>query len=1469
MTKTLGICFGASTIQCLMLLNDSASQTTIYFDRITHEGNPKKALFDHLSSLNLSEIDKIAVTGRNFRKNVNLTSISEAEALEYALKAEYPDGDFPDLVISSGGETQLIYKIGQKGNIISVHSGNKCASGTGEFFLQQIGRMNLTIEEAIQFACSGTPHKIAGRCSVFCKSDCTHALNKGEPKENIAAGLCTMMADKVFEIIKDMKCEKALFIGGGTLNQALVDILRQRLPKVDIPKFAAAFEAYGTALWANKHPCKILPDNLENITTKATSSFEFYPPLSQSASLVTFKESQRISLNDADICLLGLDVGSTTTKAVLMHKDKEKIAASVYVRTNGNPVEASKQCYAAIREQIQNTPISIVGLGVTGSGRQIAALHALTDCIINEIIAHATAAAYFDPEVDTIFEIGGQDAKYTYLSGSIPSDYAMNEACSAGTGSFLEESAKESLNVLTEMIGALALQGKTPPNFTDQCAAFISSDIKRASQENIGKNDILAGLVYSICLNYLNRVKKSRPIGKKIFMQGGVCYNKAVPIAMAALIQTPIIVPPDPGLMGAFGIALELKKQQKLGLIKQTSIDLDELINRQAENIGSFTCGGGKEKCDRKCEISRIKIHDEIYPFGGACDLYYNKRLGKSSNASEFDYVAIRQNLLFKKYLDFVMPSNEPSPYSVIPEGESCEPIRNPLVKIQKNQPQKTIGIMRSFLTHSLAILYSEFFHELGFKVIISDEIDPAGIARIEAAFCLPVELSHGNFLNLINQNLDYIFLPHILELPTPHKTETFSKPCVFVQGEPYYLKTTFRNEIAVSKTKLFSPTLKMTNGYEEAEKSFISITKELSITKKQAKNAFKKAIEKQKQFEKELLDYGKKALTYLDAHPDTFGIILLGRPYNAFASEANMGIPHKVASRNVMIIPLDMLPIDRYSVDKKIYWAMGQKIMLAAKMIKERENLFSFYITNFSCGPDSFVLGYFRDCMGNKPSLTLELDQHTADAGIDTRIEAALDIMCTHRTTLAVTHKKTTDKFTPAYVKYGKKPIIVASNGKQYSLQSNQVEMVFPSMGKRSTQAIAALFKEHNITSHALPIPNKNILLEGKKNTLCKECLPYILTTGSFMSYLKTKKDSSKVTLLFMPTGEGPCRLGQYCKALDQVIIKNKIPNVAVFSLTDENGYAGLGSSILMRAWQGIILSDTFNDIHSMLSVTAKNKKQALKELDDIWQQEVLRFLEGRHSKSLSKALFNVSKCLSKIPLKQDPRTVPVISLTGEIFVRQEEFSRKNIVTYLEDHGFMVKVAPIAEYVCYSNYLINKNLGLRKMPFGEKMKTKIATKLQKHWESRIKSILAKSGLYKFELIEVEKTMKKANHLIDEKLHGESILTVGLALREILHDSCGVISIGPFGCMPSRIAESILRKEMNSAGKNRAQKCGEKTNALEQIGDFPYLSLETDGNPYPQMIEANLEAFILQAKRIHEAMMGFRKQKAEGQKPAI
>ncbi|MBW2367347.1 MAG: activase, partial [Deltaproteobacteria bacterium] len=719
--KSLGICLGASTVSIALVSADvgKSPNTTQHPEVIghaihPHEGDPKQTLLLALAKLDLSSFDTIAATGRRFREFVNLSSISEPEAVEYAYRFVKPPGISCPAIVSAGGETFMAYSLNRAGRISNVFTGNKCASGTGEFLLQQLRRMDVSPDDAAKWAASETPYPVSGRCSVFCKSDCTHATNKGVPKSEVTAGLCKMMADKTLELLKKTELKHIMITGGSARNRMMIEYLKKEISDLIVPKEAPYFEAMGAALWALENKTEKFP-KISRLFKTGSARHEKLAPLLESEKMVTFKTNGSGNIKPGDTCILGLDVGSTTTKAIVLRKEDNVILASIYLRTNGDPVGAARRCYRSIFEQIKSkvnpSQILITGLGVCGSGRQIAGLHALTTGIINEIIAHATAAVYYDPMVDTIFEIGGQDAKYTHITNGVPSDYAMNEACSAGTGSFLEESAYETLGIEMAQIAKIALKGKHPPNFNDQCAAFIASDIKNVIHEGIAHDDIVAGLVYSICMNYANRVKGNRPVGEKVFMQGGVCYNKAIPLAMAAITGKPIIVPPEPGLMGAFGVALEIKRRIEHGLLKESVFDLQVLVNRDVRYGKPFTCGGGKEKCDRKCEIAMIKLAGKTYPFGGACNRYYNRQHRIHFDVEKLDKVRTRSRLVFDKT------------HSERDRGKRGKRKDN-----QTGNGAPRIAINRSFLVNTYYPLYAKFFTELGLEPILPDSPAQKGI---------------------------------------------------------------------------------------------------------------------------------------------------------------------------------------------------------------------------------------------------------------------------------------------------------------------------------------------------------------------------------------------------------------------------------------------------------------------------------------------------------------------------------------------------------------------------------------------------------------------------------------------------------------------------------------------------------------------------------------------------------------------
>ena len=1103
---------------------------------------------------------------------------------------------------------------------------------------------------------------------------------------------------------------------------------------------------------------------------------------------------------------------------------------------------ASRQCYRSILEQVKQqvdpSGISISGLGVCGSGRQIAGLHALTDGVINEIIAHATAAVYFDPRVDTIFEIGGQDAKYTYIPNAVASDYAMNEACSAGTGSFLEESALETLGVKMEDIGDIALKGRRPPNFNDQCAAFIASDIKNAIHEGVVHEDIVAGLVYSICMNYSNRVKGNRPVGEKVFMQGGVCYNKAVPLAMASLVGKPIIVPPEPGLMGAFGVALEVKNRIASGLMSAQRFDLQTLVDREVAYKKSFICGGGKEKCDRRCEIAMVAIEDTKYPFGGACNRYYNLRHKVSYDIQKLDLVRLRQDLIFKKY------------------GTTAP--------IDPSSTRGSIAFNRSFLVNSYFPLYSNFFTALGFDIVMPDSPSQQGIDRQNAAFCYPVELAHGFFYSLLNADAppDYIFLPHFKAVPGDNDAVASdqSQVCPLVQGETFYLQTTFRKEIDALKHKgarLLAPLLDLSGDIADARDPLVKTARKMGISHREARKAFDRAVEQQRNCLAEMKSIGRQTLAALESDPDKFAVVLFARPYNGFVEEAHMGIPHKFASRGIQVMPLDFLNLEEEHSKRHMYWGMGKLIMKASRIVQRHPQLFGTYITNFSCGPDSFVVGYFRDIMGRKPSLTLELDSHTADAGLETRVEAFLDIVHAYRQLVASNQIAASKKtFKPARtVLNNGTASVITSRGEVLPMTDPRVTVLLPSMGKYGSEAFAAILRGSGLNARAHRPSDAAVLKLGRANTTCKECLPLILTTGTLLSYINNGKRDDEVLVYFFATGSGPCRFGQYYIFMEDLVKRLEIPDVALFALSSENSYVGMGDDFERRGWWAVIVSDVIEDIRSMLLANARDPETAVATLEYEWQKILVEMEAGDYDR-LEEQLTRTADRLRTVALKRPPEEVPVITLSGEIFVRRDALSRQNLTERLAKLGFATVCSPVAEWVLYCNYMVDEGLNPEDMTIMDKLKFKIRNKFQARYEKRIKSILSTSGLVHAKPLDMETIIKNASPYISRDLPGEAVLTVGASLTEVVSHSCGVIAIGPFGCMPNRLSESILNEAMNSRDKIATEPGNETLRAvLTDIDELPFLAIESDGSPFPQLINAKLETFCLRAERLHQRIL--------------
>ncbi|MDR3277102.1 MAG: acyl-CoA dehydratase activase, partial [Treponema sp.] len=1140
--QSLGINIGSTSLK-MALLDDSNTELpfrVIWSAAIPHEGDFPRAVRRLLEQGKIPEGVPCLVTGNEGRYMFEAAGTLEPLCVEAALRVLDLKAD---AVVSMGGEDLIVYRLDEAGKIVNNFSGNKCASGTGEFLKQQLARMDMGLEDIDKVPDTAKVLPLSTRCSVFMKSDCTHRLNKREAtKDDIVLSLSDVMAVKVIDFLKRAKVTsgRVALTGGITLNRHILRFIREKAPEIEFvaPSAAPVFEALGAAALARESGTPLPP--VDKLLKTHAVRFGTLGALSDWQHRVKSFEGKEGSVRPDRPYILGVDGGSTTTKACLVDLETDEIVASHYGRTHGDPVKALKECLRIIQEKvIADTgakTIDIRLVSTTGSSREILGVFLETPGVYNEIIAHSVGTTYFDPGVETIFEIGGQDAKYVLLKNGVPIDYAMNEACSAGTGSFLEESAAGDLSIHSAVdIGPIALKGDAPLKFGEHCSAFINSDIRKAVQQGASRENITAGIACSIVANYLNRVVGNRTIGGKIFLQGGVAKNPAVPLAFAMLLDKEILVPPAPELMGCFGVALLAKRKHAEGLLHETpALTIDGLIGRDIGYERVFDC----QACENHCPIQVLNVGGHQYLFGGRCNKYTNMRKSVK-DVPVFDYVARRQKMLFEEY---AAPSLVAAPQ---PAGARAY----------------TVGIPRCFSTHTLYPLYSWFFHELGIATLLSGEVKHAGLARAESTYCFPAEIAHGAVQDCLDKGADYVLLPHFRDMPS-YEEKVHANFCPITQALPYYIEKAFPE---IDKKRWLPLVVSFKFGEGKALELFTKMTEGLGIGAAETRAAFEKALGKQQEYFAACRKLGKEALE--EARKAGRPVIaLLGRPYNAFTPEANMGIPRKFSSRGYSIVPFDILPFEDEGIFPNMYWFYGQQDVKSAALLKPEPNIYITYITNFSCAPDSFILHYIKWIMGQKPFLVLELDSHSADAGVDTRVEAFLDIIDGYRAKEAEVEAERYDngwRFVSEKQAAGGFDLRIdnAKTGEKAPIIGNKrVRVLLSNMGAISTEYMGAAVRSLGINAQALPVATARTVQLARSHASGKECVPSHLVLGSVLQFLAGgdyRKD--ELYLIFVPITTGPCRTGQYYVYYENLFRDLRLENVVIFILSADNSYGEL----------------------------------------------------------------------------------------------------------------------------------------------------------------------------------------------------------------------------------------------------------------------------------------------------------------------
>jgi predicted CoA-substrate-specific enzyme activase len=934
-------------------------------------GSPIQSAYDLLQEFYAAvpepAVEGMRVTGsgsRTIAKVLGLFFENEFKAIARMMAALYPQ---VRTVFEIGGESSKYIRLAD-GAIVDYDRSGECAAGTGSFLDQQALRMQYSVEEVGEVVCTaGCAARIAGRCSVFAKSDMIHAQQKGYSPAEILRGLCDAVARNFkSSIVKGRPVETPVaLVGAVSQNAGVTGAIREAfgLAEADmlVPAEYAWAGAIGTAILEAEEPRKRSILEIHRLRQHdAETAVQDTQPLS-SDNVVQLRNRVPVyvpSPGDEPIpAYLGLDIGSVSTNVVAID-EFGTVIHDIYLRTSGRPIEAVQQGLAEL-EQRWGSRLKIQGVATTGSGRELIAEFVGADAVNDEITAHKTGAVHISSTlggepVDTIFEIGGQDSKFISIEKGVVVDFAMNEACAAGTGSFLEEQAEKLGISIKGEFAKLALSSRAPTRLGERCTVFMERDVTGWLHKGETVPSLVAGLAYSIALNYLNRVVRGRKIGNVIYFQGGTAYNDAVSAAFASVTGKKITVPPYNGVMGAIGMALIARQwhQATGGQTRFRGYDLQKLQLTTRD----FVC----KACSNLCDMKEFVIEGHKSYWGDKCSDKFRKPSATGRKPVIDDLFAYRDQLL-----------------EALP-GRASGKFR--------------IGLPRAMSMLDRLPFWKRYFAELELPVMLSPVTDPrisaAGIEMAVAQPCYPVQVAHGHVQALVEAGADYILLPNIADAEAAEEGCT-AHYCPWNQTLPWVLRSA--PPLEPHQNKFLIPTLHFQLGPEQVKKAMAETMRRLGVTQRESDRAVDAAYAEQRAFNDKLLEAGRRALATLELTREP-GLVLAGRSYNIYDRGVNCDIPRKLRHRyGANVIPLDFLVTGRNPEAGNMFWISGRKILEAARLVAARPNLHLVYITNFKCGPDSYIKHFTREAAG-APLLMLQFDGHGNDAGYMTRCEAYLD---------------------------------------------------------------------------------------------------------------------------------------------------------------------------------------------------------------------------------------------------------------------------------------------------------------------------------------------------------------------------------------------------------------------------------------------------------------------------------------------
>ena len=1363
----LGIDVGSTTIKVVAL--DSYNKV-IYNDYRRHFSDIKNTLIDSLEECfkKIGNFDlKITVTGSG---GIGVAQWLQCDFQQEVIACTRAVEEFinkTDVVIELGGEDAKITYL--KGGIDQRMNGT-CAGGTGAFIDQMAILLNTDAQGLNILARDAENiYPIASRCGVFAKTDIQPLINEGAKKSDIAVSIFQAVVDQT---ISGLACGKPIrgkvtFLGGplhflDSLRERFIKTLNLKEGEYFAPENSEIYVALGAAILSENNEIissKELIKKLNSISEKEIEDNFLEPLFKNDKEYFDFKkrhDSSVVPKSDLKTykgnIFLGIDVGSTTTKAVVLGQNGELLYSS-YNNNEGSPLnktlEILKELYILI-----NKDTRIAKATVTGYGEGLIKAALGIDIGEIETICHFRGAKEFMPNVEFILDIGGQDMKALMIKDGVINNILLNEACSSGCGSFIEGFSK-SLGISIDEFAKLAISSKRPVDLGSRCTVFMNSKVKQVQKEGVSVSDISAGLSYSVIKNALYKVIKIRnfdELGKNIIVQGGTFYNDGILRSFEKITGINVVRPEIAGLMGAYGAALISKENHKEN-------EISTIITR--DKINDFTIETSCERCGicgNNCLLTINKFSEtEKYITGNRCE----RPLGE---------IAKKKNVpnLYKYKLKRIFSYKPLSKEEAI-RGE--------------------IGIPRVLNMYENYPFWFTFLTKLKFKVVLSP-ISNKGIFKLgietipSESACYPAKISHGHIMYLINKGLKIIFYPCV---PYEYKEDSGANNhynCPMVTSYPDVIKNNI-DDLKEKNIKYLSPFLSLHNK-EKLYKRLYEIFEEFNVTKKEIIEAVDAAFNERENVVSDIRKKGEETLKYIEEHKMK-GIVLSGRPYH-IDPEINHGLTDIITSFNMAVLTEDSVA-HLGNLERPIrvvdQWMYHTRLYRAAAFVKERTDLELIQLTSFGCGLDAVTSDQVAEILASRGKMytLIKIDEGSNLGAVKIRIRSLKSAM--------EEREKNNVKLKNIDNSYNKN-LFTKEMKKDWTILAPQMSPIHFQFIEKAARASG-----YNID--VLPANDKEAIEEGIKYVNNDACYPSILVIGQMINALKSGKyDPNKTALIISQTGGG-CRATNYVGFLKKGLREAGFPNVPIISLNvlgmeRQPGFK-ISYRLIKKLMMGVIYGDLF--IRVLYRVRPyETVKGSANKLYEYYREKAFKNVENGNKNEMNKLVKEIVKAFDTLEINDEVK--PKVGIVGEILVKYHPTANNNIVDVLEKEGAEVVVPELLDFFLYCCY--NSKFKNRYLSGSSIVKTgcDIAISYIESYRKVVKKELQNSERFGYPSSINNLAKKAANVVSLGNQTGEGWLLTGEMVELIESDVNNIVCIQPFACLPNHITGKGMIKALKS-----------------------------------------------------------------------